>query len=117
MQGFGRMQVERRRSRRTERCGNLARDQAALAHARSNHASGTAVEQLDCAREVLRHGPADTVSQPPQGISLDANNVLSGAIHGKKECNNHDWLEQCEPVPPSCAIQSNQRVAEIWFVD
>ena len=89
MQGFHGMQEQCRRPSRTQRSRNLAGDEPALAHASDYHPSGTAVQQLHCAAECLRHGAGNAVGQGPKGFSFNADNVFANAIHGRKDDNKN----------------------------
>src|SRR5258707_325733 len=76
------MEEECRRSSGAERGGDLASDDAALAHAGDDDASGAGGEQRDGAFEILGHRSADAVGERAQRFSLDADYVLAGVLHG-----------------------------------
>ncbi len=82
MQGFGGMQVERRRSGGGEGGGELAANQSALAHAGDDDASGAAENEFEGAREVGGHGASDAVCEAAQRLGFNANDVFTSGHDG-----------------------------------
>ena len=80
------MHEQRRSPGRTQRGRNLARNDAALAHARDHHPAGAGIDQLDGIVESLSHGSRNAVGQRAQRLSLDPDYVFANVFHGRKRC-------------------------------
>ena len=65
---------------------DLARNDAALAHARDHHPAAAAVDQLDRIVESRSHRPRNAVGQRAQRLSLDPDYVFANVFHGSKRC-------------------------------
>jgi hypothetical protein len=76
---------QRRSPGRTQGGCNLARNDAALAHARDHHPPGTGVDQKDCGIEGRSHRAPDAVGQSAQSLSLDPDYIFANAFHGGKQ--------------------------------
>src|SRR5437016_1365958 len=74
----------RRRAGRTERGCDLARDDAALPHARHNYAPAASMQHLDGGIEGTSHGAGDAVSQRAQRLRLNADHVFADGSHSGK---------------------------------
>src|SRR5438552_1186888 len=78
------MHKQRGSSRGTQRRGDFARDDPALAHSGDDDAAGAAVKQFNCTVELVGHRAGNAVSEVSQRLSLNADNVFAGAVHGKR---------------------------------
>jgi hypothetical protein len=75
------MQEERRRSGRTERGCNLARNQTALAHSGNHDARTAAIQQLDSLREGLRHRTGNAIGKLAESFRLHSNDIGTNSVH------------------------------------
>src|SRR5260370_1749514 len=74
------MQVECRRSRGAESSGDLATDNAALAHSRHHHAAATGLQAIDGAFELGSHRAGITLGQLPQSLRFNSDNVRTNGL-------------------------------------
>src|SRR5450755_2105064 len=78
------MHKQRGSAGRTQGGCDLARNDAALAHARDYNPAGADINHLDRLIERRRHWTRNAVGQSTQSFSLDPNNVFANVLHGKK---------------------------------
>ena len=78
------MHEERWSSSGTERRGNFAGNEAALAHAGDDHASGAAKEEIHTAIKGGGHRASHAICQILEGGGLDANYIFASAVHGNR---------------------------------
>jgi len=69
------MQIKRRRACGTERSGDFASNDPALAHARYHHAATAGIQAFHSAFKVLRHRPVNAFGQFAQRFRLNADYV------------------------------------------
>ena len=72
----------------TERRGNFASNEAALAHAGDDHASGAAKEEIHTAIKGGGHRASHAICQILEGGGLDANYIFASAVHGCFQSSN-----------------------------
>ena len=81
MDGVDRVHEQGGSSNRTQGGGDFAGDDAALAHAGDDDAALAGEHEIDGALEGRGHGAADAIRQSAQGLRLNADDVLAGAVH------------------------------------
>src|SRR6266567_2264045 len=107
MERLHRMHEQSWSSRGTERRGNFASDEAALAHAGDDHPSGAAKEKIHAAIKSGGHRASHAIRQILECGGLDANDIFASAVHGNRMV-----------AEGRCAVGSDQwRVLSEFFED
>jgi hypothetical protein len=101
MHGVNRMHEQSWSPSRTQGGGDLARNDATLAHARDHHPPSAGINQPDREVEGRSHGARNAVSQSAQSLSLDANYVFANVLHGRKQMLAEDGRQHLAVGNPS----------------
>src|SRR5262249_17462046 len=104
----------------TQRGGNLAADDAALAHACDNHASLADLQKLERPLEPCGHRPGEAVSQRVQGLGLGAHHVFArgdfslGLFHELEMGTKRLPAEDGAPGRPLAGCELNSARHATW---